>query len=198
MAANFDSKIYGVAETFKALRAVDPDMTRQLLREMKKPGMAVAKMARTFVPSEGLSGWGEWRGGYDSNAIRRGITASVTTGRSRKRGNAVLRVLNKSAAGSIWELAGRASNGQPPRPGINPKTGYSYGNGVGFIDAIRRKSGEPASRLIWHAWDKSDQAGAQEAVKSAVASAEAELQKKLDNINAELAKSAPGLKVGRL
>jgi hypothetical protein len=198
MTTNFDSKIFGVADTFKALRQADPIMSKQLTKEMKKPGMEIARKARTFVDPEGLSGWGEWRGGYDAKVIKRGITASVTSGRSRKRGNAVLRVLNKSAAGSIWELAGRQTNGAPPRPGINAKTGWTYGNGVGFVDAIRRKSGKKASRLIWHAWDQTDQAGAQQAVRDAVATAEKELQERLDQINASLAKTAPGLKLGGL
>lgn len=198
MTTNFDTKIYGVADTFKQLRSVDPILTKELVKEMKKPGMTIARLARTYVDPEGLSGWKGWREGYNANTIRRGITSSVTTGRSRKRGNAVLRVLNKSAAGSIWELAGRRTNGAPPRPGINPKTGWTYGNGVGFVDAIRSKSGRTASRLIWEAWDNTDQAGAQQAVKDAVAKAEAAVQAKLDSINADLAKTAPGLKVGRL
>jgi len=147
-------KSEGFRKTLDQLKQVDPELRKELFKRMRESAKDLQSEARDYVDADGMSGWKNWRGGYDANAISRGI--KITRAKRRKRGTAVSNVIgveNTTAAGVIWELAGRKTNGAAPRPGINPKTGHSYGNGVGFIAKIRRESGLRASRTVWGAWD---------------------------------------------
>lgn len=144
----------GFRTTLAALKELDPEANKDVTKTLRASAKRLQNEARGLIDSAGLSGWGNWRGGYDPTTISNGI--KITTAKRRKRGTAVSNVIgvqNTTAAGVIWELAGRKTNGTPPRPGINPKTGYTYGNGVGFVAAIRSKSGKRASRLVWGAYD---------------------------------------------
>lgn len=149
---NLESR--GFRKTLDELKQVDPELRKELFAKLRTSAKRLQDEARDYVDAEGLSGWGNWRGGYNPTTISSGI--KITRAKRRRRGSAVSNVIgveNTSAAGVIWELAGRRSNGAPPRSGINPKTGYSYGNGVGFVQAIRDKSRQRASRTVWGAWD---------------------------------------------
>jgi hypothetical protein len=150
----FNLETRGFRETLDQLKDIDPELRKELFAKLRKSAKNLQDEARDYVDSEGLSGWKGWRGGYDAGAIGKGI--KITRAKRRKRGTIqsnVIGVENTTAAGVIWELAGRRSNGAPPRPGINPRTGHSYGNGVGFVQAIRSKSQKRASRIVWGAWD---------------------------------------------
>jgi hypothetical protein len=147
-------EVQGLRTTLAALKDLDPEVSKEVTKTLRNSAKRLQSEARGLVDSQGLSGWKNWRTGYDANLISQGI--KITTAKRRRRGTAVSNVIgvtNTTAPGVIWELAGRRSNGQSPRPGINPKTGWTYGNGVGFIDAIRRKSGQRASRTVWGAYD---------------------------------------------
>lgn len=144
----------GFRETLDQLKKIDPEFRKTIFADMRTHAVALQEEARDYIDDEGLDGWKRWRGGYDPGTISGGI--KITRAKRRKRGTAISNVIgveNTTAAGVIWELAGRRSNGEPPRMGINPRTGRSYGNGVGFVQAIRRKSGQRASRIVWGAWD---------------------------------------------
>jgi hypothetical protein len=144
----------GFRNTLSALKDLDPEVNKDVTKTLRQSANRLRSEAQDLVDNTGLSGWKGWRGGYDADGIRSGI--KVTTAKRRKRGTAVGNVIgvqNTTAAGVIWELAGRKSDGASPRPGINPKTGWTYGNGVGFVAAIRRKSGKRASRTVWGAHD---------------------------------------------
>lgn len=144
----------GFRNTLSALKELDPEVNKDVTKTLRKSANRLRDEARGLVDSDGLSGWKNWRTGYNADNIRTGI--KTTTAKRRKRGTAVSNVIgvqNTTAAGVIWELAGRKSDGSPPRPGINPKTGWTYGNGAGFVAAIRRKSGKRASRTVWGAHD---------------------------------------------
>jgi hypothetical protein len=170
MPVSFDSKIFGAAETMRALRKIDPEMAKQLTRAMKKPGNVLAKQARTHVNSVGLSNWGTWRGGYEAARVRRKIQARVVTSKRKGAKGALLRVVNQDAAGAIWEMAGRKNDGTSPR-------------GRAFIRNIRNKGGE-ANRLIYRAWDETDQGGVQQEVIAAVKEAEIIVQAHLSAVSA--------------
>ena len=147
-------KVKGIRNTLDVLKQLDDDLRVDTLKALKDQSNALRNEARGLVDPEGLSGWRGWRGGYSAVNIRGGI--KTTTAKRRKRGSAIVNVVgveNTTAAGVIWELAGRKSEGQHPRSGINPKTGWTYGNGVGFVNSIRAKSGRRASRLVWGAYD---------------------------------------------
>lgn len=147
-------QVEGFRTTIAALKELDPEISKEVTKTLQTSAKRLQAEARGLVNPEGLSGWKGWRTGYNPTSISQGI--KITTAKRRKRGTAVSNVIgvtNTTAAGVIWELAGRKSNGQPPRDGINPKTGWTYGNGVGFVAAIRRKSGKAASRTVWGAYD---------------------------------------------
>lgn len=147
-------EVKGFRKTLAALKELDPEVNKDVSKTLKASAARLQSEARGMINPEGLSGWKNWRTGYNPSTISSGM--KVTTAKRRKRGTAVSNVIgvsNTTAAGVIWELAGRKTNGAPPRPGINPKTGWTYGNGVGFVAAIRRKSGQRASRLVWGAYD---------------------------------------------
>lgn len=147
-------EVQGFRKTIAALKELDPEVNKDVTKTLRDSAKRLQSEARGLIDPAGLSGWKGWRTGYDATAISTGI--KITTAKRRKRGTAVSNVIgvtNTTATGVIWELAGRRSNGAPPRPGINPKTGWTYGNGVGFVAAIRRKSGKRASRTVWGAYD---------------------------------------------
>ena len=147
-------EVQGFRKTISALKELDPEVNKDVTKTLRDSAKRLQSEARGLINPEGLSGWKGWRTGYNANTISTGI--KITTAKRRKRGTAISNVIgvtNTTAAGVIWELAGRRSNGAPPRPGINPKTGWTYGNGVGFVAAIRRKSGQRASRTVWGAYD---------------------------------------------
>lgn len=148
----------GFRNTIASLKTLDPEANKELQKTLRTSAQLLQKESMDNVNDEGLSGWKRWRGGYDPSAIKNGI--KITTAKRRKRGTAVSNVIgvaNTNAAGVIWELAGRKSSGRPPRPGINPKTGWTYGNGAGLVAAIQRRSGRSASRIVWNAHDSSSQ-----------------------------------------
>lgn len=174
----------GFRNTLASLKQLDPDVNKEVTKTLRDSANELRGEAQGLVNPQGLSGWKRWRGGYDATTIRGGI--KTTTAKRRKRGTAVSNVIgvsNTTAAGVIWELAGRRSGGSPPRSGINPKTGWTYGNGVGFVNAIRNKSGRSASRLVWGAYDSREQWNAdaqQNKLVEAVDKATQAVQRKLE------------------
>lgn len=148
-------QVKGIRTTLNALKELDNDIYKDTLKGLRKSANTLRDESQGLVKDgQPLSGWKGWRGGYDANTIRGGI--KVTTAKRRKRGTVVSNVMgvqNTTAAGVIWELAGRKSDGQPPRPGRNPRTGRTYGNGQSFVQKIRDVSGKSASRLVWGAYD---------------------------------------------
>lgn len=148
-------EVKGIRTTLAALKELDADVSKEVTKGLTGVADELKREAQGLVLSgQPLSGWKGWRTGYNSDAIKSGIKR--TTAKRRKRGTVVsnaMAVTNTTAAGVIWELAGRKTEGARPRPGINPKTGRSYGNGVGFIAKIRQESGQRASRLVWGAYD---------------------------------------------
>ncbi len=114
--------VTGALELRKALRKLAPDMAKESLKEIAGLLRSVTNKAKGYVPSQApLSGWGKkvgiWENrAYDAGAIKRGITFSASPSRPNKRGfRAMATIFNKSAAGAIYETAGRKNpDGQPP------------------------------------------------------------------------------------
>ena len=116
-------KVSGLIETRKALRKLAPDLYKEMNREIGAAMRVVVKDARGMVePSvNGLYNWQD-RGTlvksrssrerafpkYNSQVIKKGLTYSIGKSRKNKSGFVSLySLLNKSAAGSIIETAGR-------------------------------------------------------------------------------------------
>ena len=119
----------------KALNEYAPELAKETQKEVAGHLRKVVNRARGFVPaSSPLSGWanevGEWEyRAFDAGVIRKGLGYSTAPSRPNKRGFRTLaQIFNKSAAGAIYETAGRKNpQGQPPA-----KRTIAYRNG-GFV-----------------------------------------------------------------
>jgi hypothetical protein len=113
-------QIQGVTALRKALRNFEPDLGKETTKEIGNFLKPVTRAARGFLPSnqEAPSGWlkrdgakGRWANRYyDSAEARRGIGFKSTPSQPNRRGfTALASIFNKSAAGAIYETAGRKS-----------------------------------------------------------------------------------------
>lgn len=167
----------GVKETLAALKNFDKDAVKEFNKVINSELRKAKQDAQGFVASKPpLSGWNTQparnprsRGGagwpaWDQSVIRAGITSSKAEGKvNRAKGytTSAGSLKNKSAAGAIYELAGRTSRG----------TGT-------FISNLENKE-EKASRLIWKSVDKNKDRIIQN-VSQAFEKAKQVLQKNLD------------------
>jgi hypothetical protein len=126
------TEVSGALELRKALKKIEPALAKESEKEIRNLLKVVVKNARGFVPSEApLSGWGKAVGVWENRVfspsdIKRGIGYSTSPSRPNKRGfRSLATIFNKSAAGSIYETAGRKSgpDGRKQAPSV-----YSYAN----------------------------------------------------------------------
>lgn len=154
-------EVKGAIELRKALRDFAPDLALQLQLEMKAALAPIAATARGYIPSESpISGWGkssatgrfpEW----SSAEAKAGIGYKTSPSKANSRGwKALAQIRNKSAAGAIYETAGRVNpNGREQLKTITysgsgyeftTSTGKNYGKsnnpeaGSLFIQAINQ------------------------------------------------------------
>ena len=114
--------------------------------------------------SRGGAGWPAWNTG----TVIAGIRKTKAQGKVRRDYTTSAGALvNKSAAGAIFEIAGRKSGGSSGRS-----------QGQQFMRTLSARF-KPASRLIWRVVDK-DRAKIEANVKQALDEAKAELQKHLN------------------
>jgi hypothetical protein len=113
------TKIVGATDLRKALKQFTPDLAKETTKEIGNFLKPVVKNARGFIPSnsEIPSGWlvgnqkGKWeRVAFDSAVAKRGIGFKTTPSKPNRRGfKSLVSILNKTAAGAIYETAGRKS-----------------------------------------------------------------------------------------
>lgn len=150
----YDSKVvlYGYNEFKALLKKWDPELRKAMDKEVRAFLTPVSQLARSYAPATVMRNWrkpknprtgSRWgQRGWDQAEVVKGIV--VRQGGKRSRGSAIStawKIQNKSAAGAIYETAGKRSSGD----GIA---------GQSFIAAITLRGGR-ASRLIWRAWDQS-------------------------------------------
>jgi len=112
-------KLQGAVALRKALAIVEPTLAKETSKEIASFLKPVVKQARGYMPNNDavMSGWlvgnqkGKWeRVAYDSGIARKGITYKSTPSRVNHQGfSALASISNKSAAGAIYETAGRKS-----------------------------------------------------------------------------------------
>ena len=122
------TELEGAVQLRVALKRFAPDLSKETQTEMAAALKTVTTVARGYVPNDGqvLSGWTRNLSGaenlvyrpfpkFNSAAAKAGITYSTSPSKPNKNGFVALaRILNKSAAGAIYETAGRANaQGQP-------------------------------------------------------------------------------------
>ena len=113
-------KLQGAVALRKALAIVEPTLAKETTKEIASFLKPVVKNARGFLPSnaEAPSGWlkrpnaaGRWSTRYyDKTIASKGITFKATPSKRNRSGfQALASIFNKSAAGAIYETAGRKS-----------------------------------------------------------------------------------------
>jgi hypothetical protein len=181
------TEVKGVIELRKALRAYAPDLEKEMRKEIYGIISPVVKQAKGYVPSEiaGLrKGWirgsrgrkitkttSAFRRGvfpfFNPTEVKAGIKFSDKITKSNRAGFvSVFQIKNSSRAGAIYEIAGRANNGQA-QPWVGPKgpAGHKYSHsqnpdaGQHFINAISNSGqmkgeGQRRGRLIYRAWNE--------------------------------------------
>lgn len=181
------TEIKGVIELRKALRAYAPDLEKEMRKEIYDIVKPVVSQAKGYVQSEimGLrTGWirasrgkkinkstSAFRRGvfpfYNPTEVKAGIVFSDKISRANRAGFvSIFKISNKSRAGAMYEIAGRANNGQA-QPWVGPKgpAGHKYSHsqnpdaGQHFINAISNSGkmkgeGPRRGRLIYRAWNE--------------------------------------------
>jgi len=187
--------ITGVEPTLKAMRKFDKDLTKQMNIEIKAAMITIRDKARNDVPMgfpTYLSGW-EKRGKVQTQAVFNTSgrvrkfplfdTREVVDGIVYRQGKSIQNrqgyraqyyVRNNSAAGAIYETAGRKNPGGQPWVGPkgqgrdvsrsnNPDAGKLF---IGAMGSLYGK-GFDRGRLIFKAWEQ-DQGKATLAVTTAI------------------------------
>lgn len=163
------TELKNALEVRRALREYSPDLQKELTREWGKTLKPVVAQARGFVPSDApMKGWRSRSFSeakfpmYNASMIKSGITYQTTPSKPTNSGYVnLVRIKNKSAAGAIFETAGR-KNGQgqhwvgPNYGGAskgvsrsnNPYAGNQFISNLGNLYGSKKNTG----RLIYRAW----------------------------------------------
>lgn len=205
----------------KALKQYAPELAKETQKEIAGHLRKVVNQARGFVPSDSpLSGWGnavgiwEYRA-FDAGIIKRGLGYSTTPTKPNKRGfRSLATIFNKSAAGAIYETAGRKNpQGLPPAQRVkkyrngkfitewqtdrtvnksaNPNAGRQFINALPpLVDSQQsnsagRRTRKTKGRLLFKAW-ANDQGKTTAAVVKAIQASNEKVVKK-SNARGEIA-----------
>jgi hypothetical protein len=193
------TEVSGALELRKALRKVEPALAKETEKEIRNLLKVVAVKARGFVPSDApLSGWGNAVGIWEnrvfrSSEVKRGIGYSTAASKPNKRGfRSIATIFNKTAAGAIYETAGRKNPQGQPTQALTRGVFSSYVDTSGkvnksanpnagrqFIDALPplvdsqqrsaagRRTRKTKGRLLFRAWAE-DQGKTNAAVLKAI------------------------------
>jgi hypothetical protein len=181
----------GVDELRKALKAYAPDLDKALKKELKGIAEPLVNKARGYAPAlPPLSNWGREGGcfpSYNGALVKAGIRFSTARSRKNNQGFASsIRIVNATAAGAIYETAGRKNPFGQPWVGPAGPAGKKYSHsknkfaGRDFIAAMggeMKGRGEDKGRLIYRAWAE-DQGKTQDAMVKAVLRTNALFQSK--------------------
>ena len=116
------AQLKGAVELRKALRQFAPDLAKETQKEIGAALKPITAKARGFIPSNApLSGWGmpskgSWeRLQWSSSEAKRGIGYKATPSKPNRSGfRSLARIVNSSAAGALYETAGRKNpQGRP-------------------------------------------------------------------------------------
>ena len=208
--------VRGLVETKQALRKFAPDLKRNLDREARSFLRVMVNDARGFVPSDSpLSGWQIHSKGrtisaqtsafsmrafplFQTAEIKAGLVSKVGGMKPTRTGfKAEYALQNKSAAGAIYETAGRINPGISGIKGLpwggpkasptdrkvshsrNPKAGQQFIDAIDRDDNYREIHGKKDGRLIYRAVEK-DNGKAIRGITNAVLNSERLLQMRLN------------------
>jgi len=156
------ASVKGGIELRKALRNFAPDLAKETQKEIASYLKPVVKEARGFIPSQSpLSNWAREGGKFpvfNASIVKRGIGYKTTPSKPNRKGfTALAQIRNRSAAGAIYETAGRRA------PGTKPSSRPNFAQAMGPLTG----SGKERGRLIYKAWEN-DKGNATKAVLKAI------------------------------
>ena len=170
----------GIKETLTALKDFDKDAVKRFNKVINNELSGAERDAKNLISQDPpMSGWrkadaakGRTRGGagwpgWNPAEIQSKITKTKAKGKVRgDYTTSAGALLNKSAAGSIFEVAGRKT-----------KSGVGGGSSAQFLRTLGNRFGK-ASRVVWRVVDK-DKARIEQNIEKALEEAKAELKKHL-------------------
>lgn len=159
-------EVKGVIELRKALRKYSPDLAKGLTKEMGAALKPIVRKSRSYLPSneQVISGWVGTQGReqgkfpqYDLSIAKKGIGFKTSPSQPNRKGfRSLARIFNKTAAGAIYEIAGRKSPDSVFVRNINNK-----------FNAPMRGFDKERGKVIYRAWNE-DQGRARSAVLKAI------------------------------
>ena len=174
----------GIKETIDALKEFDKDAVKRFTKVINTELAGAERDAKGLISDEPpMSGWrkadaakGRVRGGkgwpgWNAGEIKSKITKTKAEGKVRgDYTTSAGALLNKSAAGSIFEVAGRVASGT--------KRMTAQSSSGQFLRTLGNRFGK-ASRVVWRVVDK-DRARIEANVNRALEDAKAQLQRVLN------------------
>lgn len=156
------TEVKGAVALRKALRQFAPDLAKETTKEIANFLKPVVRQARGFAPSneDVPSGWvkrpnagGRWAArSYDATEVRRGISFKSTPSKPNRNGfRSLATIYNKSAAGAIYETAGRKSGitGKfTPKLGGELKGNGRKNSGRVIFRAVAEDEGKARAHII--------------------------------------------------
>lgn len=180
----------GVDNLRKAMKNYAPDLDKALKKELTALAKPVVTKARGYAPAVApLTNWGREGGrfpSYNGALVKRGIRFSTARKKNSQGFSSSVRVINATAAGAIYETAGRKNPFGQPWVGPKGPAGKKYSRSINkfagrdFIaamDGVMKGKGQDKGRLIYRAWAE-DEGKTQDAMIKAIVRADAEFQKK--------------------
>jgi uncharacterized protein YfaP (DUF2135 family) len=174
----------GIKETLDSLKEFDKDAVRRFNKVINDELAGAERDAKNIIDEQPpMSGWrkadaakGRTRGGagwpgWNAGEIKSKITKTKSQGKVRgDYTTSAGALLNKSAAGAIFEVAGRVASGT--------KATTAQTSSGQFLRTLGNRFGK-ASRVVWRVVDK-DKARIEANVSQALNDAKAELQRHLN------------------
>jgi hypothetical protein len=151
------TEVKGADKLRKALKQYEPDLAKETTKELGNLLKPIAAKARGFMPAESpLSGWAERADGkgkfptYNPSIAKKGITYKTSPSKPNNRGwRSLVSLLNKSAAGAIYETAGRKNPGGNFSPSlIGELKGEAKMQGRGIFRAGNEDQGKTQGAVI--------------------------------------------------
>ena len=172
------TEVKGADKLRKALRQFEPDLAKETTKELGNLLKPITAKARGYMPSESpLSGWAarSFNEGkfptYNPTLAKRGISYKTSPSRPNRRGwRSLVSIVNKSAAGAIYETAGRKNPGGNFSPRLD--RGIAELKGQGKLEG----------RSIFRAWDE-DQGKTQGAVIKAIEASAVKFNNRTPKVN---------------
>jgi hypothetical protein len=180
--------VTGVQATLKAMRKFDPDLAKQMNKQIKNAMMPIRDKAEAYAPSNSqmLSGWAGTSASeatakyrafpkYDQAEVTAGIiyrqgannSGEVAGAKFKRRFQVTHYIANTSASGAIYETSGRLAASRKASRSLNPNARAQFLEPLGPLYGTRGTSDprfgstDQRGRLIYRAWDEDNGKAAQ-------------------------------------